>query len=138
MPLTVVRARRKKATTIEIDVETKLSERWDKFSFECIFVIPVYESVECRKILFDVGVERRKDLVTRLGINIEHLPCSCCAVFGSILLSHSFTPNLESLLGQSEIVPGCILFCEIRESRNRSFKSCDFVTDCLRHSRHRL
>ena len=114
MPLTVVRARRKKATTIEIDVETKLSERWDKLSFECIFVIPVYESVERRKILLDLGVERRKDLVARLGINIEYLPCSCCAVFGSILLSHSFTPNLESLLRQSEIVPGSILFCEVR------------------------
>src|SRR5262249_44152889 len=114
MPLTVVSARRKKATTIEIDVEAKLPERWDKLSFECIFVIPVYKSIECCKILLDLGVERRKNLVTRLGINIENLPCSCCAVFGSILLSHSFTPNLESLLGQSEIVPRSILFCEVR------------------------
>src|SRR5262245_1422175 len=109
MPLTVVRARRKKATTIEIHVETKLSERWNKFSFECIFVIPVYESVERSKILLDLGVEPREDLVTRVGINIENLPCSCCAVFGSILPSHSFTPNLESLLRQSEKFPGSIL-----------------------------
>src|SRR6478672_13904760 len=138
MPFAVVRARRKKATTIEIDVETKLSERWDKFSFESIFVIPVYESIECSKIFLDLGVERRKNLVTRLGINIENLPCSCCAVFGSILLSHSFTPNLESLLGQSEIVPGSLLFCEVRQSRNRFFQSCDFVTDWLWHSCHRL
>src|SRR5215472_9811738 len=98
MPLTVVRARRKKPTTIEIHVETKLSERWDKFSFEGIFVIPVYESVELSKILLDLGVESREDLVTRLGINIENLPCPVCAVFGSILLSHSFTPNLQPLL----------------------------------------
>ena len=68
MPLTVVRTRREKATTIEIDVEAKLSKRWDKFSSECIFVIPVYESVERSKILLDIGVERRKDLVTRLGV----------------------------------------------------------------------
>src|SRR5215470_15515661 len=109
MPLTVVCARWKKAATIEINVETKLSERWDKLSFECILVIPVYKSVERSKILLDVGVERCKDLVTCLGINIENLPCSCCAIFGSILLSHSFTPNLQSLLGHSKIVPASIL-----------------------------
>src|SRR5215813_13532641 len=111
MPLTVVGARRKKATTIEIDVAAKLPERWDKLSFECIFVIPVYESVERGKILLHLGVKRCKDLVTCLGINIENLPCSCCAIFGSILLSRSFTPNLQPLLRQNEIVPRSILFC---------------------------
>src|SRR5215831_3640273 len=114
MPLTVVGAGRKKAATIEINVEAKLSERWDEFSFERIFVIPVYESVERSKILLDLAVERREDFVTRFGINIENLACSLCAVFGSILLSQSFTPNLQSLLRQRETVPGSVLFCAVR------------------------
>src|SRR5215510_8170821 len=114
MPLTVVGARRKKTTTIEIDVETKLSERWDKFSFECTFVIPVYESVERGKILLHICVERCKDLVTCLSITIENLPCSCCPIFGTILPSHSFTPNLQPLVRQREIVPSSILSCKFR------------------------
>src|SRR5215813_3140081 len=114
MPLTVVGAGRKKATTIEIDVEAKLPERWNKLGFECIFVSSVYESVERCKICLDVGVERREDLVTYFGINIENLPCFCRAVFGSILLSHSFMPNLQSFLRQSEKVPGSVLFCALR------------------------
>src|SRR5215472_11246568 len=114
MPLTVVSARRKKTTTIEIDVEAKLPERWDKLSFECIFVSSVYESVERCKICLDVGVERREDLITYFGIDIENLPCFCRAVFGSILLSHSFTPNFQSFLCQSEKVPGSVLFWTLR------------------------